>query len=123
MVDNSEHAHIRLEAEVNATKLKLGQSITSYMVLHQNLRRLMSQASYQNITNESTSVHFQVYGLKDHHSFREMARTLCLTGLTESIRTLEERFLEEDLSMSNSTPFGLYRAHHDNAGTGNSTGQ
>lgn len=100
MGEDSENSHRRLEAEAKATKLKPVQSITSYIALHQNIRRLMGQESYPNVTNERPSVRFAVNGIDGHHEFREAAQALRLTGRPESLRTLEELLLEEDLSMA-----------------------
>lgn len=76
-----------------------------------------------NISNERTSVRFSVIGIEGHHSSREAARALSLTCLPESLRTLEEILMEEDVSMTNSTPFGINRARQHNPGTYRSAGQ
>lgn len=69
----------------------------------------MFQASFPNITNQRTSLRFSVNGLEGHHAFREAPRALRLTGLPNSLKTSEDRLLEEDLSISNTTTFGMDR--------------
>lgn len=79
------------------------------MALNQNFCQRMSRASFPNITNESNSVRFAVNGLENQNAFRQASRALRLTGLPDSLKTLEDRFLEEDLSIANTTAFGMER--------------
>lgn len=58
MVDLSETAQRRLEAEGKLIKFKKGQKIFTYIDAHRTLRLLIVQSTYLNIVNEHKSVLF-----------------------------------------------------------------
>lgn len=102
-LDSSEAVHRRLEIEASAIVLKAGHTIGEYLTKHKELRRRMHQASFPNITDEITSVRFAVNGLSSHPRYQEAARAIRLTGLPSTMRTLEERLLEDEAAHQNST--------------------
>lgn len=112
-LDSSEAVHRRLEVEATSIQLKPGQRISEYLTKHKEIRRRMHQASFPNIQDEVTSVRFAVNGLTGHPRYQEAARAIRLTGIPASLRTLEDRLLEDESATKATSPMFHLQGQND----------
>lgn len=91
--DSSESLRRRFWTETTVTILKPGTTPAEYLTAHGVICQNMHQSTYSNIANRQTTLRFVVNGLHVHPLYKDSGRTIWLTGLPTSVRTLLERLL------------------------------
>lgn len=69
------------------------------MTKNQTLRLRKLEESYQAIVDERISVRYAVIGLDGNPAYKDAARPIRLSEIHESLKTIEERLLEEETSV------------------------
>lgn len=98
LVKEAETVHAILEKETKGIKLTTDTPIPEYIRKHHIQQAPMLTAKYLHISNERTTVKFTVEGLREHHKFKDVIRTLKISGLPNTIDELYERLqdIEEE---------------------------
>lgn len=79
----------------------------------------MIQSNYRKISEERTSVRFAVNGVDHHHAYREAEWAFRVSGVPDSLKTLEDRLVEDDAVMVSSAAFGMESTSVPQRHTGN----
>lgn len=93
--DITSSVHRRLEAEAVPTQLVTGQKISGYLAKHKLLILRMFLACYPKISDDHTSIRFAVNGLAGNPHYCAAARAIQLSGLSVTLKILEDRLFEE----------------------------
>lgn len=96
LAETSDAVHITLEFEAKELPLKHSQYINYYFTAHRPLKLRMHQAVYTKIQHELTVVRIIDNGLGGHLTYSDVALELHLSGLPETVATLQENIRVEE---------------------------
>lgn len=92
--------HHRLELFVQNETLNESMQVKDYMLKHKRPRMQMIHENYQKIQDERTGVGTEITGDHTHLNLRDIERFLRVVGMPNSLRILEERLMNEEMTVA-----------------------